>query len=177
VRLDVGDAARRHAGARERLAVELRLRLGIRDGEAAARTVVVHGGTAHQREHAVAVAHRVGEPLQHDDAAPSPRTMPSAPASKARHFPLATSPSPCRGRRSLGREDQVHAAASARSDSPDIRLWQARWTATSDELQVASTSGSADRAEEEGEAAGDEAAVEPGVVVGVDAVEVAAEVA
>jgi hypothetical protein len=66
--------------------------------------------------------------------------MPSAAASNARHWPLGDITFALQ-RKTLTSGERIRFTppASARSDSPETRLWQARWTATSDELQVAST--------------------------------------
>ncbi|RAO40096.1 hypothetical protein ONO86_04252 [Micromonospora noduli] len=69
VRLDVTDRAGVDPGDGERLGDDVGLPVHARGGEAdLAVAVVVHGRAPDHGVHQVAVRHRVGEPLEHDDA-------------------------------------------------------------------------------------------------------------
>ena len=70
---------------------------------------------------------------------PSPRTNPSAAASKAWHCPVGDSASAwSKLRVTAGDSSRFTPAASASSESPARRLWHARWMATSDDEQAVS---------------------------------------
>ncbi len=71
---------------------------------------------------------------------PSPRTKPSAAASKVRHRPVGESiPMRAKDIVVLAPSMRVTPPASARSHSPSRRAWQARWTATSEEEHAVSS--------------------------------------
>ena len=74
VRLDIADVGRLHARIAERCADHRFLRRAVRHGQAAAAAILIDRGAANHREHAVASGHGIRQPLEHDHAAPSPRT-------------------------------------------------------------------------------------------------------
>src|SRR5271166_2376497 len=72
--------------------------------------------------------------------APSPRTNPSAAASKARHLPVGdNAPSWSKPRKTAGDNNKFTPAAIASWESCVRRLWQARWIATNDDEHAVST--------------------------------------
>ena len=106
-----------------------------------ARAVVVDRRAPDHGVDRVAVGQRVLQPLEHDHADALRRPCPAAAASKARQWPSGETMPP-----SLVEVARASAAmrtetppASAMSHSPASRLWQARWTATSEVEQAVCT--------------------------------------
>ena len=140
VRLDEADALRLELRVGQRLANQRLLRRTVRRGEQRRVAVLIDGRAANHGQHAVAIGDRIGQPLEHDDAA----ALAAAEAVGARRRRS------CSGRRGheadLGHRDHAGRASSsatrhrpaATSLSPERRLWHARWMATSDDEQAVS---------------------------------------
>ena len=141
VGLDVVDVSRARARVRERCADHRLLRRAVRRREPAAAPVLVDGGAADHRQDAVAVGERVGQALQHHDPAALAADVPVG-GGVERLAPPVRRQHPCAGRSSMwtsGSSIRFTPPARAMRDSPARRLWQARWTATSEDEQAVST--------------------------------------
>ena len=132
---------RRQAGVRQRLPDDPLLRRAVGRGQAVGRAVLVHRGAPHHRQHLVAVALGVGQPLQQRARRrprpsrcrrPPPRTPCTAPSPRARRCWLNSVNVAGRGhhRHAAGQRQR---ALAARSDCT------ARCSATSEEEHAVST--------------------------------------
>ena len=105
---------------------------------------------------AVAVRERVGEPLEHDHAAALAADEAVGGGVERLAAPVRRQHPPASRTAAMASGERITLTppASARSHSPARRLWQARWTATSDDEQAVSTADAGPlEAEGEGEAA------------------------
>ena len=124
MRLDIAHRRRRNSGDRQRTANEILLRHLIRRREAAAPAVLVDRRSANDGEDAIAVGLRIGEPLEHDDAAAFAAAISVRTGIERLATPVGGQhPRPAERDEDLGQQGEAHRPPK-RSALPGRRLWR-----------------------------------------------------